>query len=192
MTKTHTEPEPLEGQISLDDYLTELDGPNPGPGEDFTADDVMASRLLRELSALEKSIDANSQLAAAERAKISQWEAVVNEPLANRASWLRSQLELYGLREREASDRKTISLPFGTIKTYPKAAQWNIGPEFIDWARRAAPQLLRTKYEPIKDLVKETFTTDSGNHAVDPSLGTTVPGITITPATITAKVDPIR
>lgn len=194
MTKKQPPQEPavLEGQISLEEYLEQLDGPNPEAGDEFTADDAMASRLLRELGTLEKTMEANSQLAEAERAKISLWESTVNEPLSNRVAWLRGQLEQYGLHERAASERKTISLPFGTIKTYPKAAQWNIGPEFIEWAKSANPTLLRTKYEPEKDLIKATFETDSENRAVDPDLGTVIPGITVTPATVTAKVDAVR
>jgi Bacteriophage Mu Gam like protein len=189
MAKNSDIPDVLEGQISLEDYLDQLDGPNPETGEDINPDLDMAARLMRELAKLEKAIDANAQRAAAERAKITSWETTVNEPLQNRAVWLRTQLEGFALHEREKSGMKTFSMPYGEIATTQKGAQWDIGPEFVEWAKAAAPQLLRTKYEPEVAKIKATFEA-AEREAVDKDLGTIVPGISITPPTITAKVKP--
>jgi hypothetical protein len=167
----------LKGQITLDEYLNELDGPMPDQGTDITADDTIASRLLRELGSLEKQIAANTSTADYERAKITQWETVVNTPLQERALWLRGQLEQYALHERREHDRKTINLPFGVLSTRPKEARWEISDEFIEWARSTGSmEFLRTKYEPERGVIKEYFTPNSEGEATD-SMGVTIPGI---------------
>jgi hypothetical protein len=173
----------LEGQISLDEYLNQLDGPLPETGDDATPDDATASRMLRELGTMEKAIAANSAMAVAERAKITQWETTVNEPLQNRALYLRSVLEQYAIHERTVSDRKTISLPFGTLSTRPATPVWDIYPAFNDWAKTAAPDLLKVTYTPIKNDIKAKFVVDSDGHAVDTVTGVMVPGIEVTQPT---------
>lgn len=188
MTKPPDTPVVLDGQISLDDYLNELDGPLPDPS-DATPDDATASRMLRELGTMEKAIAANSSMATAERAKISQWEMAVNEPLVNRALYLRTQLEQYAIHERAVSDRKTINLPFGTLTTRPAAPQWEIFPAFTDWAKTAEPDLLKVTYTPVKNDIKAKFVVDSDGHAIDTVTGVMVPGIEVTqPADYTVTV----
>lgn len=169
----------LEGQITLNEYLNELDGPLPEEGAEITTDDTVASRLLRELSVLEKGIAANAATAERERAKITGWETRVNEPLQNKALWIRGQLEQYALHERRTSDRKTISLPFGTLTTRPKDPVWEIGQEFVDWARTSAPEFVRAKYEPIRDIIKKTLVPDSEGNALDVATGVPVPGVKV-------------
>lgn len=187
--KPATEPPVLEGQVSLEKYLNALDGPLPET--ETTPDDTTASRMLRELGAMEKAIGANSAMAEAERAKITSWETEVNTPLQNRALYLREQLERYAIHERTTNDRKTISLPFGTLASRPAQPLWDIRPEFSEWAQTAAPDLLKVTYTPLKTEVKSKFIIDSEGHAVDPVTGVIIPGIEVTqPADYTVTVKP--
>lgn len=178
---THNE---LDGQISLDDYLTQLDGPLEEGETDMGLDDVWANRMLRELGIVEKRIKANTDMATSERAKITMWETSVNEPLQNRAVWLRARIEDYAAYAREQEDRKTISLPFGRVASTPKQAEWVIGPEFIGWAKQSGiADLIRyPEPQPNRSAVKSALIADSDGNAVTLE-GELVPGVTVTPVT---------
>jgi hypothetical protein len=165
-------------QISLESYLNELDGPLPTEGTDLSVDDTVASRLLRELATMEKAIAANSAIAETERAKITSWETTVNTPLQNRALWLRGQLEAYAIFERTTKERKTIALPFGTLTTRPASAEWQVGGEFIEWAKANRADLLRVKYEPDKTAIKSAYIIDSDGQVTD-EFGVEIPGLTV-------------
>jgi hypothetical protein len=172
----------LDGQISLDEYLTSLDGPLDETETEMGTDDVWANRMLRELAAAEKNIRTNTAMADAERAKITAWEAVVNDPLQKRALWLREQLEKYAVYVRTNEDRKTVHLPFGKITTTPKADEWLIDAEsFVAWARTAGVADLYRVPEPVpnRTVIKGAFAVDSEGHAVDTATGETIPGIEV-------------
>lgn len=167
-------------QQTLDQYLHELDGPAPDVDLEFTLtqDDEWANRMLRELAVAEKKINSNSAMASAERAKITGWEASVNEPLQNRALWFRSQLEQYALHAREEG-RPTVSLPFGTVSTTKKQDEWRVGPEFVQWAtENGFVDMLKVERKPILNVLKKALSVDSDGNAITAD-GELAEGVTV-------------
>ena len=182
-------------QPTLADYLAENDPLPDGIEESETIPphaDPDAARALRELGQLEKRIEANAATAKAERQKITDWEDAVNHPLQARAAWLYSLLAKYAVDERTLDDkRKTITTPFGILKTLPAKEVWEIDePVFIKWAEKHNPSLVKVVKTPEKQKLK-TYYTPTGDHAVDPIEGITVEGVKIVkperPFTVTIK-----
>lgn len=173
-----------ETTITLDKYLDDTDGLNPATETEAKIperDDEEAARALRALGFLERQAAANTALAAAQRTKITEWETSVNTTLQTRMLWLRSILEGYALHERTVDDkRKTISTPFGVLKTTPKQPIWEIDDEiFIQWAETEAPELVKIVKTPEKAKLKAAYTR-VGDTAKDPITGNEVAGVTIT------------
>lgn len=172
-----------EPTITLDKYLDDTDGlaeTTEAEGKIPERNDEEAARALRALGFLERQAAANTAIAAAQRTKITEWETSVNTPLQSRMLWLRSILEGYAIHEREADEkRKTISTPFGIIKTTPKQDVWEVDDEiFIQWAEENAPELVKVVKTPEKAKLKAAYTA-AGDVAKDPITGDDVVGVTI-------------
>lgn len=170
-------------QPTLDQFLEETDGLSPDTETTGTIperNDEEAARALRSLGALERQAAANTALAAAQRAKINEWETSVNEPLQARMIWLRGILEGYALHERTADDkRKTINTPFGVLKTTPKQPTWEIDEEiFIQWAEANAPELVKVVKTPEKAKLKAAYQA-AGETVKNPITGDDVAGVTV-------------
>lgn len=176
--------EKQENSLSLEQYLDGTDGLEDAVGTEMdivSGDDVMASQMLRRLGAIEKQIEANSAIASAERQRITDWEVSVNTTLQNNALYLRSVLEQYALHERIESDRKTINLPFGVLKTTPTSPKWTISDrdEFVAWAERTGNNdLVRIKKEPALSELKSKMSLNSDGVAVD-EIGMEVPHVVV-------------
>lgn len=173
----------MSESITLDQYLETTDALDPATEADARIpehNDEEAARALRELGFLERQAAANTAVAAAQRTKITEWETSVNTPLQNRMIWLRGILEGYALHERGIDDkRKTISTPFGVLKTTPKQPAWEVDDEiFIQWAEANAPELVKVTKTPEKAKLKAAYTR-AGEVAKDPISGDEVAGVTI-------------
>jgi phage host-nuclease inhibitor protein Gam len=160
-------------------------------------DDEEAGRMLRTLRAVEQRIAANADRAATERAKITGWETAVNGPLQAQAIRLRESLEGYALAERARDEktRKTISTPFGVIKTLPAQSKWTVEDEaaVIEWAKAAGQEhLIETTTKAKLTAIKKDLLAQDGQ-AIDSETGDIVPGIKITaaerPFTVTIKTN---
>lgn len=185
------------GETTLEEFL---DANDPIREESLTEgikgeDDEEAGRMLRTLRALEQRIQANAETAATERAKITEWETSVNQPLQAQAERIRSSLEGYALAERARDEkkRKTISTPFGVLKSLPAQDKWTIEDEaaIIAWAKATEQtHLVTTKESVTLTALKKDLLPQDGK-AVDPESGNPVPGIKITaadrPFTVTIK-----
>jgi hypothetical protein len=183
---------------ALDEFLETHDPIRP---ESFIEgirdnDDEEAGRMLRTLRAVEQRITANADLAATEREKITAWETAVNEPLQAQAIRLRASLEGYALAERARDEktRKTISTPFGVLKSLPAQDKWTLEDEdaAVAWAKSDEDRkhlLQITEKIKLVAIKKELLAQDG--QAVDPETGDIVPGIKITaapqPFTVTIK-----
>lgn len=171
---------------SLSEYLDSVEGDTEAQEVELLGDDAYANRMLRELGSLRKQMKANSDVAAFERAKITDWERLVNDPLENRATYLYDNLTAYALNERTARDRKTISLPFGTISTTLEQPKWTVDPEaFLPWAKDSQweADLVRTKLEPALAKIKALSVIDSDGNVVFTETGELIPGVTATTGT---------
>jgi Bacteriophage Mu Gam like protein len=172
-------------QPTLADYLIETDSLPASIEESQTIPthaDPDAARALRELGYLETRIEANKAAAKAERQKITDWETAVNSPLQTRAAWLYSLLGKYAVDERNLDEtRKTITTPFGVLKTRPAQDVWEIDePTFIKWAEKHNPSLVKVVKTPEKAKLKQFYTPKNGT-VVDPIEGITVEGVKIVP-----------
>jgi Bacteriophage Mu Gam like protein. len=191
-------PPPAPKPQTLAEYLTETDSLPDSVEESQTIpshSDPDAARALRELGQLEARIASNKALAAAERAKITEWETTVNDPLQTRAAWLYSLLGRYAIDERNLDPkRKTILTPYGTLATKPAQDVWEIDEEaFIKWAKEHNPSLVRTTEAPEKAKLKQYYQAKNGK-VIDPITDEVVEGVKIVPPerpfTITIKPNP--
>lgn len=181
---------------SLDDYLDDLDALEPEiEANNFIPNkqDEQAARALRQMGRLRARIDANKSAAERERGKITNWETRVNEPLQTRYAFLHSLLTKYAINERHLDPtRKTIQTPHGTLATKPAQPKWEIDAEtFVAWAKKHAPNLVKTTEVPRLADLKKTFEAKEGQ-AVDTMLGVVAEGVKITPPDhpYTATIDP--
>lgn len=163
---------------SLTDYLDAFD-PSGDDRDLPIPDDAEAENLFRQLANTEARIKANDDMADFEIGKINQWRVMANEPLQNKAIWLRTKLEEYALLTRASTERATVSLPHGTLKTTKAQAEWKIdSTAFVAWAKENRPELLRVKYEPDKGAVKVDLIPASDGTVVTAD-GEEVPGVTV-------------
>ena len=114
----------------------------------------------------------------------------IDAPLARYAEYLESCLTSYALRERERTHGKvkSVKLLFATIKTSTKGGGWTPGPEAVEWAKANRPELVAESLRTADAKRVLTFDETTGL-VIDKATGSTVPGITVAPRTITATVD---
>lgn len=173
----------LEGQISIDDYLSnDFDTLMQGEEEVHLGGDQDATWALRKLAALRKQVAANNAIAEGEANRIAAWLAAVNEPLRKQVAFVEGILNGYAIHER-GKDRKTIVLPYGKLATRPVADKWEVvdADAFVAWAQENKhPELVKTTTKPEALTVIKTAlkTTDTGE--VITAEGEAVPGVTFT------------
>lgn len=80
-------------------------------------DDYKADWALRKYRSYQERIELNASLADKERKRIEDWLTSENEKLQQKQSFFENHLIAYAIGERDKNDRKTISLPNGTIST---------------------------------------------------------------------------
>lgn len=170
---------------SLEDFLDTMDALDPEiEANQFIPNrqDEQAARALRQMGRLKARIDANKAAAERERAKITQWETTVNEPMQTRYAQLHSLLTKYAANERNLDpSRKTIQTPYGTLASKPAQDKWEIDKEaFVKWAKVHAPHLVKIEETPRLQDLKKAFEAKDGK-AVDTMLGTVAEGVKITP-----------
>lgn len=171
--------------ISLDEYLAvPLDEELPET-QPVLEGDVQASAALRRLALLRGRIASNRYVADNETSKIQEWEREVNAPLERQAQFFEGVLSGYMKHVRDTTQRKSITLPGGTLKTTAKQPKWEVAdPEaFIKWARAAKlTDLYAAKYVPATlPNIKKAFVDDGDGNVVNPNGGEIVPGLKITP-----------
>jgi hypothetical protein len=156
-------------------------------------DDEQAAWAMRKALAAHERRDANRRVAERERHRIDSWLAAVNATPDRDIDYFEGLLTRYASEER-AQGRKTIDTPYGAVKSrqgQPSIAV--IDPaEFIAWAQAAHPDLLTVKVSPSLSAVKaiaEIESTDTlGLVAITPD-GEVIPGVDVTPAAVTYRVE---
>lgn len=174
----------LEGQISIDDYLShDFDALIAGEEEVSLGGDQDATWALRKLQALRKQLAANNAIAEAEANRIAAWLAAVNEPLRTQVAFVENILNGYALYERRSNDRKTIVLPYGKLATRPVQDKWEVADAdaFTKWALESHhTELIKTTIKPESlTVIKSALNVTEDGTVLSPE-GEPVPGVTFT------------
>lgn len=143
-------------------------------------DDSKADWAMRKLASIRRKQTENEAIYNAEVSRITVWLSTVNTALQREAEWFESNLKPYALRER-SNGRKSLILPHGTVKTTAGRPKIEIENEveFLAWAEKGEPELIRIKKE-IDKKVLNTLLTDSGD--VISTQGEIVPSVRVIPA----------
>jgi phage host-nuclease inhibitor protein Gam len=153
-------------------------------------DDSAASWAMRKLATIRTKQKENIAIADAEIERLTEWVESVNHPLERDASYFENLLADYGRRQRIESDRKSVVLPYGEIKTRAGSAKWHINAEIImAWLKENGfTNLIKVKEEPSLTALKETFLTNDGR-VLTPE-GEVVPGVTVENVDMTISINP--
>lgn len=150
-----------------------------------------AEWALRKLGRLRGRMAANDDLANEERRRIDEWLANENAKLQRDASFFEGLLREWQEAVLETEDRKTISLPAGTLRARRLPDRWTFdGDAFLAWAVRAGrDDLIRTPAPEVdRPKVKQSLVVEHGI-VVDPATGETVDGVTVEPGDVRYSVE---
>lgn len=150
------------------------------------ADDAQADWALRKISAAESEIAKITKLADEEINKIIAWRVAEVTKHQRTADFMAQLLGTYHRKLfAEDATRKTIKLPHGTLMARAGQTKFTFTPEFVEWARINAPDMLRVKYETDAVKAKNTFdVVENLDHEFAAVwAGEVVPGVEIEPAT---------
>ncbi len=143
-------------------------------------DDSKADWAMRKLASIRRKQADNKAIFDREVQRVAEWLEKVNTALERDAEWFEANLKPYALTER-SNGRKSVVLPHGTIKTTAGRPKIEIENEveFLAWAEKSEPELIRIKKE-IDKKVLNALLTDSGD--VISTQGEIVPSVRVTPA----------
>jgi hypothetical protein len=113
--------------------------------------DGQATWAMKKLRDLVLKIRENERIAKEQLDVISDWLKDVNGQLSKDCSFFEDQLTDYLRRERD--NRKSIKLPWGTIKSRA-TSRVEVGEEFIAWAQQNNRDDLLTFSSPRPNLIK--------------------------------------
>lgn len=128
----------------------------------------------------------------AEIDRIRAWVQVETDRPAQEAALLEAAIGGWALEERERGGEKSLSSPYGVVRTRAGQASWDIDPEaLLPWLNKHRPQLVRVTpaVESVdKAALKRTFAVEGGR-AFDTDRGEELPGVKVTDAVVTASVE---
>lgn len=151
-------------------------------------DDAQATWAMRKLAAAREALNGVANVAEAEIARVQAWAEQRSRQALQDAQYFEGILCEYA-RAQRAEGRKSVSTPYGTVKSRAGSPRWTIDAEaFLAWARTAHPDLIRVKEEPALAAVKDALQVADGG-AVDPATGEVVPGVAIAEAEVTYSVE---
>jgi len=152
-------------------------------------DDSKATWAMRKLRSLEAKVAENQRIAADEKARIEEWLAHVNESIESDAAYFRGLLVMYAREQREADNRKTITTPYGAIKSRQGSVTYDIfnKDEFLDWARHYLPDAIRVTEAPDKRALADLVSAVDGK--VISGEGEVIPGVSARNPEITYTVE---
>lgn len=117
-------------------------------------DDSQATWAMKKLREKVLKIRENERIAKEQLDAVAQWLEEVNGTLQSEAAFFDGHLKDYMRRERDK--RKSIKLPWGTIKS-TASTRIEVEPEFIAWAQENERDDLLRFYppEPNKTAIAE-------------------------------------
>jgi hypothetical protein len=166
----------------LDDYQAVTDPEVPAEREHFKiTDDNAASWAMRKLRTLRERQAEIDTVARDEIARIEKWHLAASGALVADTNFFTAILTHYAQQQRNELDRKSVSLPYGTIKSRAGTSRVEVSDVdgFLAWARVNAPALVRTREEPDKTQIKNSLVHVAGDMVIDKATGEVVPGVAI-------------
>jgi len=143
-------------------------------------DDQKADWAMRKLAAIRRKQSENKAIADREIQRATEWLQKVNTALENDAGYFEAILTPYALLQR-SEGRKSLVLPHGTVKTVAGRAKVEIqdAEEFLAWAEKNQPNLIRVKKEPDRSALNELITEE--NHVISTE-GEIIPAVKVIPS----------
>jgi len=175
---------------TLTDPIADPDGTQVPPFQ--VDDDARATWAMRKAREAKRRIQEVDRIAAAETERIQQWALDARRQPEADLNFFTGLLTDYARRVRLLDPkRKSISTPYGIVKTTAKAVGWEFDPDtFLAWAKTNAPDLVKTT-ETVKVAdAKKTFLADEATLIVTTAAGEVVPGITLSPSGVSITVTP--
>jgi hypothetical protein len=151
--------------------------------------DEKAAWALRKYDAALDRMQQAIDLAEAEQERIRIWVEARKQTLGRDVDFFGGLLQRYALDQREQEGRKKVDLPGGVIQTRSTAERLVITDreDFVEWARKYRPDLLKTTYSPSLADINNAVLMDDGV-CVAHETGDIVPGVGIEPAKVTATI----
>lgn len=158
--------------------------------ETFTVDNFSkATWAMRKLRSVVVGLEANAEIAKAEKERIDAWLEDANKSLLSEREFWENHLTIYLRKQRQEDDSiKTISTPYGKITSRVTQPKWETMEELTDWLLNNNDSLVRVKYEVDKVELKKKYKVD-GVQVLDPTTGEVIPFIQIIPSEIAYKVE---
>lgn len=158
--------------------------------EPFVVDSIeKAAWAMRKYREAAQRKERNVALAQAEHERIDTWLESANRKHSDAMDFFAGHLEGFARAER-LEGRKSVSLPDGTVKSRAKKPGLDIDKDtFTVWAQETHPDWLRVSYAPDVTAIREGLAI-AGASAVDPDTGEAVPGITVTPESVSYSIVP--
>lgn len=177
-----------------------------GPGEPSRVvdsitldDDRAAERQMRKLARLYARINELAEQREAWMAEIQAWFDTEVQPVANRIAFIEDVLERYGLAVRALGERKTVTLPSGTIRTTQAkepVVQIDADADLIAWADESLAgsmyeSVVKTEHRAlVSELRKIVEVKEVDGELVVLFKGERVPGVSARPPQASATVTP--
>lgn len=141
--------------VPVNDYLDW----DAAPFDPQSIHDVDLFSAMRVLAVKTKLHNANAERAAAEVARINEWEARVNDPLRSEIDRIQQWVERKVTYERSQTGQKTFSTPWGTVRTTEAKPRVSVtdAAALIAWAKAGGHEhadMIRVREEPVVMVVK--------------------------------------
>jgi len=165
--------------------------PAPEVREAFRVeDDQQATWAMRKLAAARNRIAEIESIANAEIDRIQEWaDAECRQPMRD-AEYFKFILTEYARDQRATEGRKTISTPYGAVKSRMSQEKFVVEDQdaFLEWARKNHPEFIRVKELPDLVALKDSALNVPGA-AVDSESGEVIPGLRSEPGSPTFTVE---
>ena len=148
-----------------------------------------ANWAFRKLRAINTKAGEIKNIAAAERARIDEWEKKELAILENSTEFFEGLLVEYFIRQKEVDPKFKISTPYGKVSSRKQQPKWNYEDEkVLEWLKANDTELIRIKEEVNKAELKKKYKV-VGNEVVTKD-GEIVEGIRVDerPDSISIKV----
>lgn len=176
--------------LSLDEYDVSPEPVGENRETFRVENDSQAAWAMRKLRAIRTKQAEAEAIAHAEHERIEAWLADAKKATSGDEAFFEGLLIAYAMRQRVTENRKSITLPHGSIKS--RAAQPSVkvadADAFIMWAKTYGPEFIRTKVEPDLSAIRRDCDL-SGNEAVNMATGEVVPGVIIQQRDATFSVE---
>lgn len=176
----------METAVSVDEY--EVD--EKPEKEAFVVDNLnKATWAMRQLRGVVAQLEANAEIAKAEKERIDAWLEHANKNLLSERAFFEAHLTTYLRKLREEDpDTKSVSTPYGKITSRVTQPKWEVQEELTDWLMNYNDALIRIKYEVDKAELKKHYEVQD-RQVIDPKTGEVVPHIVIIPSEVAYKVE---